>query len=204
MPIEILMLIVGNPPPPPPPASRSTATFDAPPAAYLASDDSLLSARYRSAGRGYNRDDVHRAGDAMRHRIVELRAQLERQRQVQLRAHVVVASAEERAQQVLDAAIAQANAVVTNANITAEKLLAETKHACDRATQHGVRSAFEMANLLGYEPGEPHELMGAIGQTRRSGKLGIHDGEPDEQQAFDEFFNVADEDSKALRWMTAS
>jgi len=197
------MLIAGNPPPPPP-ASRTTTTFDAPPVAYLASDDSLLSARYRSAGRGYNRDDVHRAGDAMRHRIVELRAQLERQRQVQLRAHVVVASAEERAQEILTAAIVQANALVANANVTAERLLTETKATCDRATQHGVRSAFEMANLLGYEPGEPHELMGAIGQTQRPGKLGINDVEPDEQQAFDEFFDVADEDSKALRWMTAS
>lgn len=186
------------------PNPPSTHNFDAPPEAYVLEDEFLLRPHLRSAVRGYSRDDVHKLSDAMRRRIVELRAQLEKQRQVQMHAYEFVTAAENRAEEILTDAVIQANATVAEANATAEKLLADTKRTCDRAAQHGIRSAFEMANLLGYEPGKPHELMGAIGQVQRPENVDNFESGPEEQHAFDQFFAVEDEDSKARRWMATS
>jgi hypothetical protein len=166
--------------PPPPPAPLVEA--------YRRSDDVLLTPELRSAFRGYSRDDVHRALDAMRKRIVMMRADLERAQAFATLADEIVTRARHTSAEMLADATIEANQTVADAQVLAQQLLDETQQKCQDAARRGISAAFEMAGMLGYTDTR---------QDRFDNQF--------EQDAFDRFFEGdALEPDVARAWMVAS
>jgi hypothetical protein len=181
------------PPPPPHAVEISLALLPPPPPAplveaYRRSDDVLLTPQLRSAVVGYNREDVHRALDAMRKRIVMMRADLERAQAFAVLADEIVTQARLTAAEMLADASIEANRTMVDAEIASRQLLDETQKTCQNAARRGIAAAFEMAGMLGYTDTK---------QDRFDNQL--------EQDAFDRFFEGDDLDPDVARsWMVAS
>lgn len=161
-----------TPPPPvlPPPPSANAVE------AYLVSDDALLTPHMRRAFRGYHRGDVHASVDAMRQRIVGLRADLERAQAVQKQADEIVNDAQVAATRML-----------TDAQANAEELLEETQQRCQLAARRGIAASFEMAGILGYSDSRSETVDNQA-----------------EQDAFDRFFDGDTGEDSDRTWMVAS
>jgi hypothetical protein len=156
--------------------------------AYRRSDDVLLTPELRSAFRGYNRDDVHRALDSMRKRIVLMRADLERAQAFAALADEIVTQARLTSAEMLADATLEANRTVADAQALSQQLLDETQQKCQDAARRGISAAFEMAGMLGYTDTRQDRLDNAF-----------------EQDAFDRFFGGDDVEADAARaWMVAS
>lgn len=166
--------------PPPPPAPLVEA--------YRRGDDVLLTPQLRSAIVGYNREDVHRALDAMRKRIVMMRADLERAQAFAVLADEIVTKARLTVAEMLADATIEANRTMFDADVASRRLLDETQKKCQNAARRGIAAAFEMAGMLGYTDTR---------QDRFDNQL--------EQDAFDRFFEGDDLDPDVARaWMAAS